>query len=132
MTAREHLRVLRWVDASLALLYFACALTLGWWSLGKASVAIALQDAGEPHDFEAFAFALGCALVALTLAQSGLFVLTAWRIGRARGRWLQTVAVVLLLNAPPLFLAFGVYALWVCWWNPATRAIFDGPSSGDV
>jgi len=54
----------------------------------------------------------------------------AYTMGRnvAEGRWrlVQTIWAVLSLgNNPPIGLAYGAYALWVCWANAETREVFD-------
>ncbi len=58
------------------------------------------------------------------------FALFAYVMGRrvAEGRWrgVQSVwAVLTAANNPPAGLVYGAYALWVCWGNDETRAMFD-------
>jgi hypothetical protein len=58
------------------------------------------------------------------------FAVMAWamasRVAEGRWRWLQTVwAVLNLSNNPPFGAAYGLYALWVCWINPETKAAFE-------
>lgn len=66
----------------------------------------------------------GAALLLLGLIAG--FMVAAGRVARGQGKVLETVLAVLTLGNFPGGL-FGVYALWVMWYNPETKAIFaDG------
>ena len=65
-------------------------------------------------------------LLVLSVVSVVLLVATGKRVEQGRWRIMQTVlAVCSLSNNPPLGTAYGVYALWVCWFNPASKACFD-------
>ncbi len=78
-------------------------------------------------------------LLAPTLLINGLIIvlvavmvvptfIAARRIERGRGRLAQTMIAVLSLSSVPLGTAYGIYALWVCWFNADTRRRFDEES----
>ncbi len=68
--------------------------------------------------------------LALGVVSCWAFAVFAWAMGSrvSEGRWrgVQTVwAAMSVANNPPLGTAYGLYALWVCWVNPETRAAFE-------
>ncbi len=55
-----------------------------------------------------------------------LYVATGNRVAEGRWRIVQTVLAVLNVTSnPPVGTAYGIYALWVCWSEPAAKARFD-------
>jgi len=62
------------------------------------------------------------ALILLLVGGLGLAcLLAALRLGRGRGRMLQTFLACSLLLTFPIGTIFAVYALWVCWAHPDVR-----------
>ena len=51
-------------------------------------------------------------------------LVAARKVSQGRGRTLQTVLAALSLGNCPGFL-YGGYALWVCWVNPESKALFE-------
>ncbi|MBX3246801.1 MAG: hypothetical protein KF901_06450 [Myxococcales bacterium] len=108
-----HLAMLRLLNLGFALLAFAAAAAIaGLWTLPV--VEGASEDVGI-----AFLGAAGATLFA-GVGLAHLVVLVA--LGRGRGRALQTVLALALIVTLPLGTAYALYALWVCWLNPLTRA----------
>ena len=61
-------------------------------------------------------------LILLLVGGLGLAcLLAAVRLGRGRGRMLQTFLACSLLLTFPIGTIFAVYALWVCWAHPDVR-----------
>ena len=57
-----------------------------------------------------------------------LLVMTGNRVEQGRWRLAQTILAVLnVTNNPPVGTAYGLYALWVCWSEPAAKAAFESP-----
>ena len=61
-------------------------------------------------------------LVAFALAALHFF--TGRLVEQSRGRLLQTVIAVVHLGNVPVGLAYGLYALWVCWFNEEAKHTF--------
>lgn len=62
------------------------------------------------------------ALILLLVGGLGVAcLLAALRLGRGRGRMLQTFLACSLLLTFPIGTIFAVYALWVCWAQPDVR-----------
>ncbi len=62
------------------------------------------------------------ALILLLVGGLGLAcLLAALRLGRGRGRMLQTFLACSLLLTFPIGTVFALYALWVCWAHPDVR-----------
>lgn len=62
------------------------------------------------------------ALILLLVGGLGLAcLLAALRLGRGRGRMLQTFLACSLLLTFPVGTLFAIYALWVCWAHPEVR-----------
>jgi Ca2+/Na+ antiporter len=62
------------------------------------------------------------ALILLLVGGLGLAcLLAALRLGRGRGRMLQTFLACSLLLTFPIGTIFALYALWVCWAHPDVR-----------
>lgn len=64
------------------------------------------------------------AAVGLVLVLGVLYVVAASLVAKGRGRILQTVLAVMSLGSVPVGTAYGIYALWVCWMNEETKALF--------
>ena len=62
----------------------------------------------------------------LLLLETVLLVVAGRAVGQGRGRLLQTILAILQIASFPVGTAYGVYALWVCWSNGPTKAVFDG------
>jgi hypothetical protein len=69
---------------------------------------------------------LGFGAAAVAHVYTG-FMVTA---GRARG--LQTTLAMLHIANFPLGTVYALYALWCCWMDPKTTAIFDRPAGRRV
>lgn len=55
-----------------------------------------------------------------------LYVITGKKVEQGRWRIMQTVLAVLNLGSnPPLGTAYGIYALYVCWFNDAAKSCFE-------
>lgn len=108
-----HLGMLRLLNLGFALLAFgAGAAIAGLWTLPV------LQGSSDDLGIACLGAAGAVVFVAVGLAH--LVVLVA--LGRGRGRALQTVLALALIVTLPLGTAYALYALWVCWLNPLTRA----------
>jgi len=118
----KHLGYLKLANYFMATFYAAAGLLifpLCWIALSLVPADLATHD---------WPMVFGAGLVGM-LVCLGLAAF-AFIMGRnvAEGRWRlpQTVWAVLCLgNNPPIGLAYGLYALWVCWANSETREVFD-------
>jgi hypothetical protein len=108
-----HLTMVRLLDAGLGLLATAIgAAAFRLWSWPAL--------AGAP-DASGLMAVIGW-LVALLVGGLGLACLVAAaRLGRGRGRMLQTFLACSLLLTFPIGTVFALYALWVCWAQPDCR-----------
>jgi hypothetical protein len=115
----DMLRVVNIINAYLVLvLCLLCAV-----GLGIAGVVMLAQGTSP----DAWVF-VGSSVISVLMGVGlgTLYRALARRVGEARWRPLQTVlAIAALGNNPPLGLAYGLYALWVCWVNPDTRMAFE-------
>jgi hypothetical protein len=67
----------------------------------------------------------------IVVAEVLLLVATAKRVEQGRWRLVQTVLAGLsVASNPPVGTAYGLYALWVCWVEPASKAAFEPPPGG--
>jgi hypothetical protein len=99
-------------------------------SIGRLNIRTHAEPGGDLADLGiGFAFLVFGAVIVYLAVVGALYVMAATRIGQGRGRNLQTVLAVLSMFNIPLGLLYGSYALWVCWFNDATRVLFDSNRS---
>jgi hypothetical protein len=116
----DHLGTLRSANLVMAVLVgLVGALFAGIWGIGG---ILAIRD-GEPMGW---LFLIGAILF------GALFGVFSWahgrvarRVGEGRGRIPQTALAIFHLASFPLGTLYGIYALWVCWMNEATKTVFD-------
>ena len=64
--------------------------------------------------------------VSMSLGFAAFATVMGRRVVEGRWRGIQSVwAVLTAANNPPAGQVYGAYALWVCWGNDETRAVFD-------
>lgn len=117
----DHFRILKILNlVNVGLLAVGTALTIGVLAL----VALAVSE--EPAMRAALmptAAATGLSL--LPVVGFGVLALaSALTLASGRGRVPQTLLAIGALFSFPLGTAYGIYALWVCWYNPETKARF--------
>ena len=106
--------------------------------LGVASlIGLVIMMVTSFRDGEAAIIGMMIGVTALTTVLVGLsvvlYVVTGKKVEQGRWRIVQTILAVLgVTNNPPLGTAYGVYALWVCWMHPESKARFEAgePSAG--
>ncbi len=115
-----HLQQLNKVNRAYAGITIAigivCAVGMGWMT------AISYEaDAVFGH------IMLGSTVLTVVLVggTAVLMLLTGSRVEQGRWRMMQTVLAVLNISNAPLGTAYGAYALWVCWSDPASKARFE-------
>ena len=123
----EHLRTLKVANLALAVFAFLGVL----FGLVFVLVGIFGDVEGGPHGNAAFVLwgsicAIGFGGLSVAHVYDG-FMITA---GRARP--LQTSLAMLHIANFPLGTVYALYALWCCWMDPKTTAIFDSPSGRRV
>jgi len=119
----NHLRILKYLDYfSVAMLVLAGGITV------VSIVATAVMVVASAP--EAAIVLLPSAVI--TVVSIGFIGGLAWfaflagrGIEHGRGRIAQTLVAIASLGSLPLGTAFGVYAIWVCWFNEETKATFD-------
>jgi hypothetical protein len=52
-------------------------------------------------------------------------IVIGYLVGSGRGRVPQTIIAVLMLGGAPIGTIYGLYALWVCWLDAASKARFE-------
>lgn len=91
-------------------------------------IGIVMYSIEESGDLPAVWLMGGVTLltVVLVVLSVVLYIATGKRVEHGRWRIMQTVLAVLNVTSnPPLGTAYGAYAIWVCWMNPASKACFD-------
>ncbi len=119
----NHLKILKYLDYfSVVTLFLAGGLTVAS-ILGSVGLVIMAEPAA------AMALAPSLAITGVTVA---VIVAMAWfafvagrGIEHGRGRVAQSLLAVASLGSLPFGTAFGIYALWVCWYNEDTKSTFD-------
>jgi hypothetical protein len=131
----QHLSTLRVLNYAMAAIYalatlLSVAITIaiaiwGWPAIHEA-MALEQDPAAPPPAVVAGAvLAIFGVVVLILLVECVLLVLAGRAVGQGRGRILQTVLAVLTIASFPVGTAYAIYALWVCWSNPPTRAAFE-------
>jgi hypothetical protein len=113
----KHLRILKLLNRVYAALVFLTCLGV------VAAVAIPTFAGGRMGIGLAELSILGGVFV-IAVILGVLYLATGKLVAEGRGRILQTVMAVLSLGSAPVGTAYGVYALWVCWMNEETKALF--------
>ena len=117
----KHLGILRLVNRLTAVFY------LGAFMLGSLILTIvAVNGIGTEPMFD-LAVVSGFAAF-FGLLGAGMFLLfwtLAERIGQGRWRWVQTAVGILAVADPPVGALYGLYALWVAWFNRPTALVFE-------
>ena len=121
----QHLKILKilnYVNAGLMVLGILIVLISFAWT------TIAFLSVGLSEVMSAFVITLVVDLLCIVLlvVLGALYVRLAGKVGRGEGRIMQTVFAVLAVTNCPLGTAYAGYALWVCWLNDETVAIFAG------
>jgi len=119
----NHLRILKYLNfASVAVLVLAILLTV-------VSVLGSVWFVAKIDPAATAALAPSLVITGVTTSLLGAMAWFALMAGRGiengRGRVAQTLVAVASLGSVPLGTAFGVYAIWVCWFNEETKAGFD-------
>lgn len=132
----SHTSILRILNGVYAVLAFASAIALllaivflgaTIAEIGGLKISTSADQTAANLPFFGLGFAsvvLGGTVMYLAII-GALHLMVAARVGRGRGRTLQTVLAVLSIFNVPVGLAYGIYALWVCWFNDSTRALFE-------
>ncbi|HJK94970.1 MAG TPA: hypothetical protein RMH85_19400 [Polyangiaceae bacterium LLY-WYZ-15_(1-7)] len=112
-----HIASLRVLNLFFAILALGVAAAFfGVWTWPALSDAMA----------DGFLAAMG-GLIAVVMSGVGLsHLLVMLCLGKGRGRGLQTLLAFALIMTFPLGTFYALYALWVCWANPATRRHLSG------
>ncbi len=120
----EHLTTLKYINYIYAALFGLGAVIGGMALVGLSIIPLADGEAGG------LIMTFGGLGLAFVL---GLFALLHLVVGKGvengRFRITQTILAVLNVSNFPLGMAYGVYALWVCWANDETKAAFANPYS---
>ncbi len=129
-SSTDHLSILRVLNLVLGGLQVLATLVIAGLLLAFGlGVGAMMQDSPLPTQAQGMTFGLmgvvGVVITGLSLAFAVLHFVAAGRVRVGRGRVLQTALAVLSLFNIPVGLAYGAYALWVCWFNEPTRAQFD-------
>jgi hypothetical protein len=85
-------------------------------------------DTGGKAIFILFGLVLFLAGAGLTAAH----IYTGLMVTAGRGRAAQTTLATMHIANFPLGTLYAVFAMWVCWMNPETKAIFDRPEGRRV
>ena len=112
-TGIKHLECLKIVHFIMAIAPFIGAvyfLALGAWFFGS--------------DVPAFTSVISVGLGVLCLALGSAFVVTGKRVSMGQGRIFATVMAATCVGQLVGVLA-ALYTVWVCWFNPETKAVFD-------
>ncbi|MBN2798369.1 MAG: hypothetical protein JXX28_04415 [Deltaproteobacteria bacterium] len=122
----KHLKILRILDLVLGTITVATGLAVLLLAITPVGLS-ALPGVSGSEQLTLWATGgLAGALGLLMLTEGALLFLAAQRVLHGRGRLLQSLVAVLNLGSIPTGLLFGLYALWVCWVNPESRASFEG------
>jgi len=128
--AMDHARVLMWLNVASAVLLVGSGVFI------VGSVALSLGAAWIADPRAALAVLPSAVLTGVVLmlvaAMTVLAIIAARGVMWGRGRWAQTVLALISLPSLPLGTAYGLYALWVCWWNRETKRTFRGSFWSDL
>ncbi len=81
---------------------------------------------GQMGASEMVIFIVTAAVAFVTLLlMAAFYAVLGKKVSRGRWRLVQTIAAVFSLGSFPIGTAYAIFALWVCWGNEETRAIFD-------
>lgn len=88
-------------------------------------IVVGIVLAGDDPDLGWQFIRIGIAAAIQSVAFGAAHILVGYLVGSGRGRAGQTVLAVLLLGGAPIGTIYGVYALWVCWFHPESKARFE-------
>jgi len=119
----KHLRYLKLINMAMAGMF----LFFGIISVLMISVPLILGLTQGGMGASEIAILGGAAIGSFLLL--GLFAMLYFvcgrKVGRGRGRILQTILAVMSISNLPIGTAYGIFGLWVCWMNDETKAIFE-------
>ena len=118
----EHLQYLRrvnnanaWITAILSVAAF----------IGLGVMTYQVFQAGD-RTSGGLLIATSAVTVLMVVASIVLYVITGKKVEQGRWRIMQTVLAILNLGSnPPLGTAYGIYAMYVCWFNEKSKACFE-------
>lgn len=114
----KHLKILKALNFVMA----ALALISGLGALVNIFVPFGCPCAGECGTISV----VGGMFTAVLLAGLAVgHIAVGYLVSAQRGRVAQTVLAVIQLIHFPVGTAFGIYAIWVCWFNKETKAAFE-------
>jgi hypothetical protein len=122
----EHLRTLKLLNVVWGLFLALLAAVFG---LGFVIIGIWALTKGEKGGLFV---GYGLATLAILGTLAGLHIYAGWMVTAGRSRNLQTALAMLQLGNVPVGTFYAGYALWICHFNPETKAMFDRPSGRRV
>ncbi len=123
----EHLKYLAWFNYLFAaLLAFTTAIV----ALAGLAVVGSLMMAPEVDMTSMLISGISIGVAGLLCAGlTVLYIVAGRRVSKGQGRILQSVLSVMSVGNPPIGTLYGLYGLWVCWFNEDTKKIFEEPYS---
>jgi len=115
-----HLRQLNKVNQAYAIFNvvvgLVCAVGMGWMTIISYEADLLFGH-----------IMLGSTILTVGLVGvfAALMLMTGTRVEQGRWRLMQTILAVLNISNVPMGTAYGAYALWVCWSDPASKARFE-------
>jgi hypothetical protein len=121
----QHLKILKilnYVNAGLMVLGIVIVLL----SLAFSMITFLSVGVSEVMAALVITVVIDVLCILLLVVLGALYVRLAGKIEKGEGRIMQTVFAVLAVGNCPFGTAYAGYALWVCWLNEETVAIFAG------
>ncbi|TVQ94313.1 MAG: hypothetical protein EA397_02270 [Deltaproteobacteria bacterium] len=126
MPTMVHLRVLSIINYVMTVLYWLVLTPIMLWGLASTALLVS-KSPQSPYSMLPM-LGIQLPIVGLLIVLGLLALISAILVPLGRGRVPQSILGVLSLATFPLGTLYGIYALWICWFNEETKARFADPS----